>query len=153
LLFDAVGVVLAVGIVAVDEPVVVVVDVVVADLRLRRAVRREEARRIGAVDLAVAVVVLAVVANLLRALLARGVAEAVGVLAVDETVAVVVDPVRAVFGHAGRHARAREDPRTVGIGAVDEAVTVVVLAVAADLPGRLALACRVRKAVRVVAVD
>ena len=69
------------------------------------------------------IVVDAVVADLT----ARDVVEALGVVAVDQRVSVVVDRVGAVLDDAARIERA------LGIEAVDEQVSVVVDAVVADL--------------------
>src|SRR5262249_8993091 len=93
----------AVGVVAVDLPVAIVVDALVAPLRRRAAaVGRAMAIRISTVDERIPVIVDAVRAELLWRRAARA-TDALGVAAVGEPVAVVVDAVAAdLLRGAGR---------------------------------------------------
>src|SRR5690606_21582042 len=91
-----------------------------------------EARRIGAVDLAVAVVIQPVVADFGARIRAQAFAalSALRIGTVDAAVAIIVDPVVAIF-YPGA-AVAADVAGTVAVVAVGAAVTVVVDAVAAD---------------------
>ena len=140
-------VLVAVGVGTVGQAViVVVVEVVAGGFRGRFTVDVIRAVHVVAVDVSVAIVIDAVVADLVvRG--ADGARVAVGVVAVDVGVAIVVDAVVADLG-AGV---ADGAGAAVGVVAVDEAVAIVVDAVIADLAAGGADGARI--AVGVVAVD
>lgn len=153
LLLHADGIVGTIGILAIGILVIVVVESVVADLRLGRAIRGKETRLIGAIDLVVAIVVLAVVANLRAAVLARRRNEARRIRAIDEFVAIFVESARAHLRLARRHAHAWEFAIAIGIGAIDEQIAIVVLVIVTGLEHRLAAAILRCGAIGIFAVD
>ncbi len=142
----------AIGVVTVDKPVIVVVEVVVAELERWRAVGVESTRWIGAIDDVVAIVVETVVTNFGYTVFASGANDTVGIGAVDASVAIVVDIVVTSFGFWGSLAGTGTDSVTIGIRAVDEEVAVVVAAVAAVLRQGHTRALLASGAVAVVAV-
>src|SRR5690606_16772644 len=122
---------------AVDEPVAVVVATVAALLGHRRAHagagELRSASGVGTVDQIVAVVVLPVAADLrVPGAAARSRARAVGVVAVEEPVAVLVEtvPAKGVFA---RRTAALGRPLALDVQAIDARIAVVVDAVATVL--------------------
>jgi hypothetical protein len=153
LLDHANGVVGAIGILAIDKAVVVIVEAIVANFWLGHAIRREMTRRIGAIDLVVAIVVFTVVANLGRAVLTRGRNEARRIGTINEFVAVLVQSARTYFRFARRHANAREYAITIGIRTIDEQIAIVVLMIPTRFGGRLARAMLGGNTIGFVAID
>lgn len=153
LLHDTNGRIRAIGILAIDESIVVVIGAVVAHLRFGHAIRSKETRRIGTIDFVVAIVVLTVVANLRCTALTRRRNEARRIGAIDEFVAVFVLPSRTHFGLAWRYTRARVFPGAIRVRAIDEQIAIVVRLVVTRLD-RILTSARFRcRAIAVVAVD
>jgi hypothetical protein len=86
----------------------------------------EIAGEIGAIYGTVAVVVRTVVADLGRALGARGREQAVGIGAVDKSITVVICPVVTHFRDARLDADTRAAPGAIGVQTVHEQIAVVV---------------------------
>lgn len=153
LLNHANGIVGAIQILTIDGSIVVVVDAVVTNLGFGHTIRRKEARRVRTIDLVVAVVVLAVIANFSGTILAGRRHKARRVRAINEFVAILVQSASAHFGFARRHAYAGNLAIAVGIGTIDEQIAIIVRMIVARFYGILAFACLGRRAIEIRAID
>ncbi len=147
------GVVRAIGILAIDKSIVVVIDAIVAYFRFGQTVRRKETGRVRAVDLVVAIVVDSVIANFGRTILTSWRNEARRIGAINEFVAVFIEATHTHFGFARRHTHAGEYAATFRIRAIDEQIAIIVRFIATIFSNCLACAIRRRNAIAVVAID